>query len=153
MRTHSGKNKSNLWKSHLQVCQPLLLGGIQYELLERKKLSDWTGLWQPGQSFVSAGSTLSLSCSALCRTGQITIDTGCDPALTAQLCWSSSRFWSQPAWICLIFAPINSNYLRGLLFVKTRSFKALDEVKFSIVHPNDSSFANCGFLSITNTIH
>ena len=38
-------------------------------------------LWKPGQSFILAGFTLSLSCSAPCRSGKTTIDTGCDPAL------------------------------------------------------------------------
>jgi len=38
-------------------------------------------LWKPGQSFIIAGFTRSLSCSAPCGTGQTTIDTGCEPAL------------------------------------------------------------------------
>jgi len=42
---------------------------------------DAKGLWKPGQSFILAGFTLSLPCSAHCGTEQTTIDTGCDPAL------------------------------------------------------------------------
>ena len=42
---------------------------------------DAKGLWKPGQSFILAGFTLSLQCSAPCGTEQTTIDTGCDPAL------------------------------------------------------------------------
>ena len=42
---------------------------------------DAKGLWKPGQSFILAGFTLSLPCSAPCGTEQTTIDTGCDPAL------------------------------------------------------------------------
>ena len=42
---------------------------------------DAKGLWKPGQSFILAGFTLSLPCSAPCGTEQIMIDTGCDPAL------------------------------------------------------------------------
>ena len=42
---------------------------------------DAKGLWKPEQSFILAGFTLSLPCSALCGTEQTTIDTGCDPAL------------------------------------------------------------------------
>ena len=42
---------------------------------------DANGLWKPGQSFILAGFTLSLLCSAPCGTEQTTIDTGCDPAL------------------------------------------------------------------------
>jgi len=38
-------------------------------------------LWKPGQSFILAGFTLSLPCSAPCGTEQTTIDTGYDPAL------------------------------------------------------------------------
>ena len=38
-------------------------------------------LWKPGQSFILAEFTLSLPCSAPCRTEQTTIDTGCDTAL------------------------------------------------------------------------
>jgi len=41
---------------------------------------DVKGLWIPGQSFILSGFTLSLPCSAPCRSGQTTIDTGCDPA-------------------------------------------------------------------------
>ena len=43
---------------------------------------DAKGLWKPGQSYILAGSTLFLSCSALCRTEQTTIDIGCNPALS-----------------------------------------------------------------------
>jgi len=39
------------------------------------------GLWKPGQSFILARFILSLPRSALCRTEQTMIDTGCDPAL------------------------------------------------------------------------
>jgi len=42
---------------------------------------DAKGLWKPGQSFILAGFTLPLPCSAPCGTEQTTIDTGCDPAL------------------------------------------------------------------------
>ena len=42
---------------------------------------DAKGLWKPGKSFILAGFTLSLPCSAPCGTEQTTIDTGCDPAL------------------------------------------------------------------------
>ena len=42
---------------------------------------DAKGLWKPGQSFISAGFTLSLPCSAPQGAEQTTIDTGCDPAL------------------------------------------------------------------------
>ena len=42
---------------------------------------DAKGLWKPGQSFILAGFTLSLPCSAPCGTEQTTMDTGCDPAL------------------------------------------------------------------------
>jgi len=42
---------------------------------------DAKGLWKLGQSFILAGFTLSLPCSAPCGTEQIMIDTGCDPAL------------------------------------------------------------------------
>jgi len=42
---------------------------------------DAKGLWKPGQSFILAGFTLSLPCSAPCGTEQTTIDTGCGPAL------------------------------------------------------------------------
>ena len=42
---------------------------------------DAKGLWKPGQSFILAGFTLSLPCSAPCGTEQTTIDTVCDPAL------------------------------------------------------------------------
>jgi len=42
---------------------------------------DAKGLWKPEQSFILAGFTLSLTCSAPCGTEQTTIDTGCDPAL------------------------------------------------------------------------
>ena len=42
---------------------------------------DAKGLWKPGQSFILAGFTLSLPCSAPCGTEETTIDTGCDPAL------------------------------------------------------------------------
>ena len=42
---------------------------------------DAKGLWNPGQSFILAGFTLSLPRSAPCGTEQTTIDTGCDPAL------------------------------------------------------------------------
>ena len=42
---------------------------------------DAKGLWKPGQSFILAGFTLSLPCSAPCGTEQTTVDTGCDPAL------------------------------------------------------------------------
>ena len=42
---------------------------------------DAKGLWKPAQSFVLAGFTLSLPCSASCGTEQTTIDIGCDPAL------------------------------------------------------------------------
>jgi len=42
---------------------------------------DAKGLWKPGQSFILAGFTLSLPCSASCGTEQTTIDTGWDPAL------------------------------------------------------------------------
>jgi len=41
---------------------------------------DAKGLWKPGQSFITARFTLSLTYSAPCGTGQTTIDTGCDPA-------------------------------------------------------------------------
>ena len=37
---------------------------------------DAKGLWKPGQSFILAGFTLSLPCSAPCGTEQTTIDTG-----------------------------------------------------------------------------
>jgi len=42
---------------------------------------DAKGLWKPGQSFILAGFTLSLPCSASCGTEQTTIDAGWDPAL------------------------------------------------------------------------
>ena len=42
---------------------------------------DAKGLWKPRESFILAGFTLSLPCSAPCGTGQTTIDIGCDPAL------------------------------------------------------------------------
>jgi len=42
---------------------------------------DGKGLWKPRQSFILAGFTHSLPCSASCGTGQTTIDTGWDLAL------------------------------------------------------------------------
>jgi len=39
------------------------------------------GLWKSGQSFILAGFTLSLPCSAPCGTEQATIDIGCESAL------------------------------------------------------------------------
>jgi len=42
---------------------------------------DAKGLWKPRQSFILAGFTLSLPCSAPCETEQTTIHTGCNPAL------------------------------------------------------------------------
>jgi len=42
---------------------------------------DASGLWKPGQSFILAGFTLSLSCSGHSGTGQATIDADCDPSL------------------------------------------------------------------------
>ena len=55
---------------------------------------DSKGLWKPGQSFISAGFTLFLPCSAPCGTEKTTKDTGCDLALPRNLCWSSSRLQS-----------------------------------------------------------
>jgi len=53
-----------------------------YELLQSNNcLLGCERLWKPGQSFILAGFTLSLPCSAPCGTEQTTIDTGCDPVL------------------------------------------------------------------------
>jgi len=54
---------------------------------------DTKRLWKPRQSFILAGFTFSLPCSALGATGQTTIDTGLRLQSTthAQLCWLSTR--------------------------------------------------------------
>ena len=53
----------------------------KYEVLQSNSCLDAKGLWKPGQSFILAGFTLSLPCSALCRTGYTIIDTSCNPSL------------------------------------------------------------------------
>jgi len=57
--------------------------GTTIRTATQQQLSAWTrkgcgNLWE---SFMLAGITLSLLCSAPCGTGQTTIDTGCVPAL------------------------------------------------------------------------
>ena len=66
----------------LQKFEIWLLGTKLWTATEQQ-LSAWMrkGLWKIGQSFILAGFTLSLPCSASCGTEQTTIDTGCDPAL------------------------------------------------------------------------
>ena len=61
---------------------------------------DVKGLWKPRQSFILAGFTLSLPCSAPCRIEQTTIDTGCDPALPRNcvLLLSFERVLLSTAW-------------------------------------------------------
>jgi len=50
---------------------------------------DAKGLWKPEQSFILAEFTLSLPCSAPCRTEQTTIDTGCRDDRIVFFCY----FW------------------------------------------------------------